>query len=71
MRLIRTPLALLPLLLVGTLAACTVRTERTERQVYAPPPAGTVVYPSTAYYYYPSRTYYYDRDRYHPAYYSY
>jgi len=68
MRPTRLSLMVLPVVLGATLAACTVRTETTERTVYAPAPA-RVVYPSTAYYY-PSSTYYYYREPYHPAYYS-
>lgn len=67
MRSIRLSLVLLPVILGTTLAACSVRTQTTERAVYAPP-ARTVVYPSTAYSY-PSSGYYY-REPYHPAYYS-
>lgn len=72
MRPVRLSLVMLPIVLGATLTACSVRTETTERAVYAPVPARTVVYPSTAYYYpsyYPSTSYYY-REPYHPAYYS-
>jgi hypothetical protein len=71
MRPVRLSLILLPALLGGVVAGCSVRTETTERVAYAPTatPARAVVYPTTGYYYYPTTTYYY-REPYHPAYYS-
>ncbi len=61
MRPVRMSLILLPALLAGVLAGCTVRTESTERVAYVPAatPTRTVVYSTPGYYYYPSTTTYY------------